>query len=173
MSTRHLVDPELLPLLDMMPAADLAAMDLGELRVASNARYAFLGAPAIAPVVHTIAGPGGPLEAVPLQQQHGSIPSLGFRFGPVTYCNDASALPAATLAAAKGSSLFIVDALRYTPHPSHAHLDLALSWAAEVAAPQTVLTNLHIDMDYTTLAASLPAGVEPAVDGWRWTAALS
>ena len=61
MSTRHLVDPELLPLLDMMPAADLAAMDLGELRVASNARYAFLGAPAIAPVVHTIAGPGGPL----------------------------------------------------------------------------------------------------------------
>lgn len=120
-----------------------------------------------------IPGPGGPLEAVPLQQQHGSIPSLGFRFGPVTYCNDASALPPATLAIAKGSSLFIVDALRYTPHPSHAHLDLALSWAAEVAAPQTVLTNLHIDLDYATLAASLPAGVEPAVDGWRWTAALS
>lgn len=62
MSTRHLVDPELLPLLEMMPPADLAAMDLNELRVASNARYAFLGAPAIAPVVHTIAGPGGPLE---------------------------------------------------------------------------------------------------------------
>jgi len=62
MSTRHLVDPELLPLLEMMPPADLAAMDLGELRVASNARYAFLGAPAIAPVVHTLAGPGGPLE---------------------------------------------------------------------------------------------------------------
>ncbi len=62
MSTRHLVDPELLPLLEVMPPADLAAMDLNELRVASNARYAFLGAPAIAPVVHTIAGPGGPLE---------------------------------------------------------------------------------------------------------------
>lgn len=62
MSTRHLVDPELLPLLDLMPPTDLAAMDLNELRVASNARYAFLGAPAIAPVIHTIAGPGGPLE---------------------------------------------------------------------------------------------------------------
>ncbi len=62
MSTRHLVDPELLPLLEMMPLADLAAMDLNELRVASNARYAFLGAPAITPVVHSIAGPGGALE---------------------------------------------------------------------------------------------------------------
>ncbi len=62
MSTRHLVDPELLPLLELMPPTDLAAMDLNELRTASNARYAFLGAPAIAPVVHTIAGPGGPLE---------------------------------------------------------------------------------------------------------------
>lgn len=62
MSTRHLVDAELLPLLDLMPPTDLAAMDLNELRAASNARYAFLGAPAIAPVVHTIAGPGGPLE---------------------------------------------------------------------------------------------------------------
>ncbi len=120
-----------------------------------------------------IPGPGGLLEAVPLMQQHGSIPSLGFRFGPVTYCNDASALPPATLAVARGSALFIVDALRYTPHPSHAHLDLALSWAAEVGADRTVLTNLHIDMDYATLAGSLPSGVEPAVDGWRWQGSLA
>lgn len=62
MSTRHLVDPELLPLLELLPQTDLAAMDLNELREASNARYAFLGAPTIAPVLHTIAGPGGPLE---------------------------------------------------------------------------------------------------------------
>lgn len=62
MSTRHLVDPELLPLLDLLPPTDLAAMDLNELRETSNARYAFLGAPPLAPVVHTIGGPGGPLD---------------------------------------------------------------------------------------------------------------
>lgn len=62
MSTRHLVDPELLVLLELMPATDLASVDINALRTASNARYAFLGAPAIAPVVHTIAGPGGPLD---------------------------------------------------------------------------------------------------------------
>lgn len=62
MSTKHLVDPELLPLLELLPPTDLAAMDLIELRETSNARYAFLGAPPIAPVVHTIDGPGGALE---------------------------------------------------------------------------------------------------------------
>lgn len=62
MTTRHLVDPELLPLLDLMPGIDFASVDLAELRTASNARYAFLGAPPVAPVKHTIAGPGGPLE---------------------------------------------------------------------------------------------------------------
>jgi acetyl esterase/lipase len=62
MSTLHLVDPELLVLLDLMPAADLASLDLNALREASNGRYAFLGAPPLAPVVHTIDGPGGALE---------------------------------------------------------------------------------------------------------------
>lgn len=62
MTTRHLVDPELLPLLELMPGINFASVDLNELRVASNARYAFLGAPPVAPVKHTIAGPGGPLE---------------------------------------------------------------------------------------------------------------
>ncbi len=62
MSTRHLVDPELLPLLELLPQIDLAAMDLNELRETSNARYAFFGAPPVTPVVHTIAGPGGPLD---------------------------------------------------------------------------------------------------------------
>lgn len=62
MSTRHLVDPELLPLLELLPQIDLAAMDLNELRETSNARYAFFGAPPITPVVHTIAGAGGPLD---------------------------------------------------------------------------------------------------------------
>lgn len=62
MSTRHLVDPELLVLLDRMPAGELATLDIHDLRAGSDARYAFMGAPVIAPVVPTIAGPGGLLD---------------------------------------------------------------------------------------------------------------
>lgn len=61
MTTRNLVDPELLPLLDLMPAVDFDGVVLPALRQASNARYAFLGTPPIAPVLHTIAGPGSDL----------------------------------------------------------------------------------------------------------------
>jgi phosphoribosyl 1,2-cyclic phosphate phosphodiesterase len=113
-------------------------------------------------------GPGGPVRALVMVQVHGDIPSLGFRFGPVSYCNDVSALPPETIAAASGSSLLIVDALRYRPHPSHAHLEQALAWIEAIRPGHAVLTNLHVDFDYARLAAELPEGVEPAVDGWTW-----
>jgi phosphoribosyl 1,2-cyclic phosphate phosphodiesterase len=122
---------------------------------------------AFEPVV--VEGEGGPIVAVPLPQVHGAINSLGFRIGPVAYCNDASHLPPETLAACAGAELFIVDALRDLPHPSHAHVALALEWIAAVSPARAVLTNLHIDLDYAALAARLPPGVEPAVDYWRWT----
>ena len=59
----------------------------------------------------------------------------------------------------------IVDALRYRPHPTHAHLERALEWIARIGPERAILTNMHVDLDYHTLAAELPAGVEPAYDG--------
>ena len=51
----------------------------------------------------TINGPGGALSFQILEQNHGNIDSLGFRFGPVAYCNDCKLLPDATLQACKGA----------------------------------------------------------------------
>lgn len=98
-------------------------------------------------------------------QQHGEIDSLGLRFGPVAYSCDLNGISEAALEALAGVQVWIVDALRYRPHPSHAHLDQTLAWIARVKPGRAVLTNLHVDMDYRTLADSLPAGVEPAYDG--------
>jgi phosphoribosyl 1,2-cyclic phosphate phosphodiesterase len=58
-----------------------------------------------------------------------------------------------------------VDALRRTPHPSHAHLERTLEWIARAKPKRAILTNMHIDMDYETLLQELPPGVEPAYDG--------
>jgi phosphoribosyl 1,2-cyclic phosphate phosphodiesterase len=120
-----------------------------------------------------VEGPGGTIEALPLPQVHGSIDSLGFRIGPIAYCNDCSALPDATLAACEGAEVFIVDALRDRPHPSHAHVAQSLAWIARVKPHRAVLTNMHIDLDFAELSARLPKGVEPAVDGWRWEGGAS
>ena len=59
----------------------------------------------------------------------------------------------------------MVDALRRKPHPTHAHLDLALEWIARAAPQRAVLTNMHLDLDYATLLTELPAHVTPAHDG--------
>jgi phosphoribosyl 1,2-cyclic phosphate phosphodiesterase len=60
---------------------------------------------------------------------------------------------------------WVVDALRRTPHPTHAHLDMTLGWIERAAPRRAVLTNMHIDMDYATVAAETPDHVDPAYDG--------
>ena len=61
--------------------------------------------------------------------------------------------------------MWIVDALRIDPHPSHFHLDETLSWIERIKPKRAVLTNMHIDLDYGSLSRTLPKSVEPAYDG--------
>ncbi|MET0182632.1 MAG: MBL fold metallo-hydrolase [Caulobacterales bacterium] len=118
-----------------------------------------------APVV--IEGAGGSITFTPLRQDHGNgVVSLGFRFFDVGYSNDVVALPEETMAALGGLKLWIADALRRMPHPTHAHLGRTLEWQAQLKPEQAVLTNMHLDMDYQTLLRELPDGVEPGYDGW-------
>jgi phosphoribosyl 1,2-cyclic phosphate phosphodiesterase len=115
----------------------------------------------------TINGEGGPIEVLPILQEHGDIPSLGFRFGNLAYCCDLSGLPGQSVAALAGLSVWIVDALRYTPHPSHFSVADALTWIERVKPKRAILTNLHSDLDYEELRRRLPSFVEPAYDGLR------
>ena len=117
----------------------------------------------------SINGQGGAIEALPVLQEHGDIPSLGFRFGKVAYSADIKALPAASLPPMAGLDVWIVDALRFAPHPSHMNLDEALDWIARVKPKRAILTNLHADLDYEALRAKLPAHIEPAYDGMQFS----
>lgn len=112
-----------------------------------------------------VEGAGGTIEAIPFDQDHGGIRSLGFRFGPLAYSSDLVALPEESFSIIDGIEIWILDALRYAPHPTHAHVDLALEWIARVKPRKGVLTNLHVDLDYRRLSSELPANVEPAYDG--------
>lgn len=107
----------------------------------------------------------GPFEVRPFVQAHGGVTSLGFRFGAIAYSSDVIGLPPASLEVLKGVDTWIVDCLRPTPSPSHAHLALVLDWVAIVRPRRTVLTNMSKEMDYRTLLRTLPKGIEPAFDG--------
>lgn len=112
-----------------------------------------------------IAGPGGEMEILPLAQDHGFTGSLGFRIGDFAYCNDVVRLPGETLERLGGLDILVLDALRYSDHPTHANVRQALNWISELKPRHAILTNMHVDLDYATLKSELPAGVEPAFDG--------
>jgi phosphoribosyl 1,2-cyclic phosphate phosphodiesterase len=112
-----------------------------------------------------ITGAGGAVPVLAFGQRHGRIRSLGYRLGPVAYSPDVDGLDDAAFAALAGVECWIVDALRYKPHPSHAHLERTLEWIARVKPHRAVITNMHVDIDYETLKRELPSGVEPAYDG--------
>ena len=111
----------------------------------------------------------GSIEISVADQPHGSITSAGLRFEAdgyaVGYATDINMMTEATRELYAGLDLWIVDGLRRAPHPSHAHLDLTLAWIAEMVPRRAILTHMDQSMDYATLCATLPPGVEPGFDG--------
>lgn len=138
--------------------------------------YCFLGKGGYPPILDTqpdieagqlfrVPGPGGDVEILPIDMEHGRIRCLGFRIGRFAYCNDVSGLPPGSMDQLRGLDTLVIDALRRTPHPTHAHLAQSLEWISELAPRRAVLTNMHTDMDYETLRRELPPGVAPGYDG--------
>ncbi|WP_026325976.1 MBL fold metallo-hydrolase [Sphingomonas sp. Mn802worker] len=107
-------------------------------------------------------------------QPHGSITSAGLRFSAggaaFGYATDVSAMTDQMRALYAGLDVWIVDALRRRPHPSHADLPTVLDWVSALKPEDTVLIHMDQSMDYRTLCRELPKGVEPGYDGWerRW-----
>ncbi|PLX39457.1 MAG: phosphoribosyl 1,2-cyclic phosphodiesterase [Hyphomicrobiales bacterium] len=113
----------------------------------------------------TIDGDGGPITAQIFRQLHGSIHSLGFRFGSFAYSTDLHELPEESHDAVRGLDTWIIGALRETPHPSHLSVDQAIALSEQMGARRTILTHMHNTLDYETLKARLPEGFEPGYDG--------
>ena len=114
----------------------------------------------------------GELEILPFRQQHGRGDSWGFRVGRFAYSTDTDGLDEAALTASQGLDVWLVDALRERPHPSHAHLELTLGWIDRVRPAPGVLTHMNHELDYADWAsAPAQAGVAArATTGWssKW-----
>jgi phosphoribosyl 1,2-cyclic phosphate phosphodiesterase len=127
--------------------------------------YPSLVTPHVLPHHINIAG----LSVRGVDQPHGPITSIGLRFDAggcsIGYSTDASDMTEEMAHLFDGVDVWVVDALRRRPHPSHAHLPKTLEWVDAVRPKRTILTHMDSSMDYRTLLAELPAGVEPAYDG--------
>lgn len=105
------------------------------------------------------------------QMPHGPAQSTGLRFDAdgksVGYATDFSAITRDMVDLFQGCDLLVVDCLRRDPHPTHAHLGMALELAEASRASAVVLTHLDKSMDYATLGAEVPGHVQVGFDGLR------
>lgn len=105
-------------------------------------------------------------EIQPLRLMHGPrYQVLGFRIGNIGYCTDTNAIPEASYELLDGCEIFVVDALRREPHPTHFHLDAALEAIDRVQPSKAYLTHVCHDLEYEETCQQLPQGVELAYDG--------
>jgi phosphoribosyl 1,2-cyclic phosphate phosphodiesterase len=123
------------------------------------------GAPQL--TFETVTGPfrAAGQEVIPVPLQHGGMVVLGFRVGGVAYATDCNAIVPESRALLRDLDLLILDALRFTPHPTHFTLPESLAMIAELRPRRALLTHISHEIDHATVAATLPAGVELAYDG--------
>lgn len=125
--------------------------------------------------MHTISGPfeidgpGGVIPLQPFRVGHGAIDALGFRIANLAYLPDVAEIYDEAWEMLEGLDVWIVDALRRKPHPTHAHLQQSLDWIGTVRPKRAILTNMHIDLDYATVDAETPDHITPAFDGMQIT----
>lgn len=104
-----------------------------------------------------------------VDQPHGSISSVGLRFDcggrSIAYATDFHEVTDAMAALYEDVDIWIVDALRYRPHPTHPHLAMTLDWIERLSVGRAILTHMDHSMDYRTLLGELPANVVPGIDG--------
>lgn len=107
-----------------------------------------------------------------VEMPHGPTISTGLRFEAdgrvVVYATDYSAITDAMVKCFAGADLIVSDCLRRDPHPSHAHLAMALELKARTKAKRMVLTHLDKSMDYQQLSSELPKNVVAGYDGLEW-----
>jgi phosphoribosyl 1,2-cyclic phosphate phosphodiesterase len=113
----------------------------------------------------TIKVEGAVFQRIPLT--HGKIEVAGFRFGNAAYLTDMNDIPEGSLALLKDLDVVILDALRKTPHPSHATLEQALAFVRRMQPRRAYFTHMSHDLPHAETNQELPENMQLAYDGLR------
>ena len=96
---------------------------------------------------------------------HGLINASGYLFEKIAYISDCNKISKNNLKNLYGLEFLILDCLRKDKHPSHFNYDDAIDLINKIQPKKTILTNLHVDLDYFELKKKLPKNILPAFDG--------
>jgi phosphoribosyl 1,2-cyclic phosphate phosphodiesterase len=100
--------------------------------------------------------------------QHGLIKATAYVINKIAYLSDCSHIPNKSKKHLNDLNLLVIDCLRYKYHPGHLNFETAISLAKELKPKKTILTNLHVELDYNKLKKKLPSNIIPAFDGMNF-----
>lgn len=117
--------------------------------------------------LHPIDGPFSlfGMNLTPIPAIHGAQPVLGFRFGKAAYLTDFSSVPDSSKALLRGLEDFILDALRYVPHPAHSNVEQSLALVEELKPRRAWFTHICHDLGHAETNSRLPENVRLGYDG--------
>ena len=108
------------------------------------------------------------------QMEHGPGETTAYRFEAdgksIGYATDFSSISDEMIDLFHGVDILVSDCLRREPHPTHAHLDMAVELGQRARVGSLVLSHLDKSMDYRTLCDEVPDFVTVGYDGLEMTA---
>lgn len=107
----------------------------------------------------------GDMDITPIPVFHGILPIYAYRIGSLAYVTDTNQIPPESLALLKGVDTLVLGVVRYEPHSTHMHIDMALDLVEKLQPRRTYFTHLSHLLEHEETNARLPAGVELAYDG--------
>lgn len=103
----------------------------------------------------------------PVPILHGRLQVTGYRFGNAAYLTDMSSIPESSLPLLQNLDVVILDALRPQPHPSHANINEAITWAQKIGARSSWFTHMSHEIMHAETDRQLPPSIRLAYDGLR------
>ena len=101
-----------------------------------------------------------------VEVEHGNVKSNCFIIDKkLAYISDVSKIFEKDYNYFKNLEYLIIDCLWYKYHPSHFNLEKSLEMINLFSPNNSILTNLHTDLDYNVLKKQLPKKILPAHDG--------
>ena len=105
------------------------------------------------------------LNIQPFDVTHGMIKATGYLFDKIAYISDCNMISKKVTRKLMNLDFLIIDCLRVDKHPSHFNYEDSMNFIRIVKPKKTILTNLHVDLDYFNLKKKLPKNIIPAFDG--------
>ncbi len=130
-----------------------------------NSRYATKARVEMHRLGESVEIDGALFQRVPLT--HGRIEVAGFRFGSAAYLTDMNSIPESSLLLLQNLDVVIMDALRKTPHPSHANLEQAVTLVERLKPKRAFFTHMSHELLHAETDDELPPHIRLAYDGLR------